>query len=98
MKSLCPQSSRSGLILERKNQKRRRVAEKKRRESKKSDSLIRNKRVLGNIIDVQAARSGVDLTQAEARASGIEVVTAKLNPPKKPKLAEDTSGHLQFEK
>ena len=51
-----------------------------------------------NIIDVQAARSGVDLTQAEARASGIEVVTAKLNPPKKPKLAEDTSGNLRFEK
>ena len=54
---------------------------KKRRETKKSDSLIRNKRVSGNIIDVQAARSGADVTQGEARASVIEVGPCQIESP-----------------
>jgi hypothetical protein len=77
-----------------KDKKRRRLAEHKRRSTQKSD---RHSRVLGNFIDLEAARSGADLTQAEARASIVEEVIAKLNPPKKKKTAmvEDDSVHLR---
>jgi hypothetical protein len=43
-----------------KDKGRRRVAEQWRRESKKSDTSIRTKRVLGNVVDLQAARHGAD--------------------------------------
>ena len=68
--------------LKAKDRKRRAAREKKRRQSKKSDSG-RLERVLGNIIDLHAGQSGADLTQAEARASLVQEVIAKLNPPKK---------------
>jgi hypothetical protein len=47
------------------------------REGKKSGSSSRTKRVLGNIIDLQAARSGADMTLVEARASVIDEVIAQ---------------------
>jgi hypothetical protein len=74
----------------------RRVAEQRQRESKKSDTSIRTKRVLGDVIDLQAARHRADMTQSEARASVIDEVIARLKPPKKskPKQSSDTSGHL----
>ena len=83
-----------------KDKERRRVAEQRRRESKKSDTSIRTKRVLGNVIDLQAARNGADMTQSEARASVIDEVIARLKPPKKSKSQQsnDTSGHLRSEK
>jgi hypothetical protein len=83
-----------------KDKERWRVAEQRRRESKKSDTSIRTKRVLGNVIDLQAARNGADMTQSEARASVIDEVIARLKPPKKSKSKQssDTSGHLRSEK
>ena len=82
-----------------KDRERRRDSEKKRREGKKADCSSRTKRVLGNIIDLQAARSGADMTHAEARASVVDEVIARINPPKKSKAAqsEDSSGHLRTE-
>ena len=62
-----------------KDRERRRDSEKKRREGKKADCSSRTKRVLGNIIDLQAARSGADMTHAEARASVVDEVIARIN-------------------
>ncbi len=57
---------------------------------------------MGNIIDLQAERSGADLTQAGARAFLVEEVIAKLNPPKKKtaRVVDESggSGHLRSEK
>ncbi len=51
--------------LKAKDKKRRAAREKKRRERQKSGTG-RRERVVGNIIDLHAERSGADLTQAEA--------------------------------
>jgi hypothetical protein len=78
----------------------RRAAEKKRQEGMKSNCSSRTKRVLGNIIDLQAARSGADMTLVEARLLVIDEVIARINPPKKSRAAqsEDASGHLRVTK
>ncbi len=72
-----------------KDRERRRKSERKRRERKTSGISIRSKRILGNdITDIQAARSGADMTQAKARASIIEDDIAKLNPSKQAELKQ----------
>ncbi len=55
-----------------KDKKQRSLAKHKRRATQKSD---RRSRVLGKIIALEAARSGADFTQAEARASIAEEVS-----------------------
>jgi hypothetical protein len=91
---------RSGPILGRRRTERRKAAEKKRREGMKSNCSSRTKRVLGNIIDLQAARSRADMTLVEARSLVIDEVIARINPLKKSKAAqsEDSSGHLRTSK
>ena len=56
------------------------MAEKKRREGQRSDSTKRTECVIGNIIDLQVARTGAKLTEAEGRAAVLKDVVAMLNP------------------
>ena len=74
-----------------KAKERRRLAQKKRRENQRSDTTKHIERVVGKIIDCQAARTGADMTEAEGRAAVLKNVMAILNPPKlsKPWGVED---------
>ena len=82
------------------DKERRRNAEKKRREFQRSETSKRTERVLGKIVDCQAARTGAIMTEAEGRAAVLQDVIAILNPPKRSKTAgvEDDSGHLRAQK